>query len=189
MRLRSYLDLWEGGRERMTDRWAKSRKLFRTNELFIFNDSSHHETGYLLALDTSQGSLIVLPATNLKVSERDIKLGSTARGVCGVTVSKRKKNNQFRRYFTWTRKHRKVCRKSIRTRMVNKFSLLFAFSQAFFLSWNFRNLASYMLFLSCDLNSQWDRIYTVLQVESSVIAWMESKMKQFEPRTPFAARK
>lgn len=38
----------------------------------------------------------MLPATNLKVSERDIKLGSaTIRGVCGVTVKRRKRRKKI----------------------------------------------------------------------------------------------
>lgn len=58
---------------------------------------------HLLALATSQGSLIVLPATNLKDSERVIKLGSgRLRCACGVTESRQRKRGkiQFRQYFT-----------------------------------------------------------------------------------------
>ena len=47
----------------------------------------HQNFYYSPALDTSQGSLIVSPATNLNVSERDIKLGSGLL-ICVVTEKK-----------------------------------------------------------------------------------------------------
>lgn len=47
---------------------------------------------YLLAFSTLQGSRMVSPATNLNVSEREIKLGSGAiLGVCEETVKTREK--------------------------------------------------------------------------------------------------
>jgi hypothetical protein len=49
---------------------------------------------YLPAFATSQGSFIISPATNLNVSDRDMKLGS-ALLMCGVTVKTRKKIKQL----------------------------------------------------------------------------------------------
>lgn len=46
----------------------------------------------LPAFATSQGSLIVSPATNLNVSDRDTKLGSGLL-VCGVTAKTKRSNN------------------------------------------------------------------------------------------------
>lgn len=47
---------------------------------------------YSPALATSQGSLIVSPATNLNVSERDIKLGSGLL-ICVVTANRRERRS------------------------------------------------------------------------------------------------
>jgi hypothetical protein len=79
---------------------------------------------YLLAFSTLQGSRMVSPATNLNVSERDIKLGSGAiRGECELTVKRKEKiskKNQFLRQFFIRIKVSQICRKSISIRVSDK---------------------------------------------------------------------
>lgn len=66
---------------RMMDRW-ESHKLFSVTSCLLFVTAQQKQDKwiiylfYLLAFSTLQGSRMVSPATNLNVSERDIKLGS-----------------------------------------------------------------------------------------------------------------
>lgn len=64
----------------------------------FYGASMNYSRGiYLPAFATSQGSLIVSPATNLNVSDRDMKLGS-ALLICGVTGNENEKDRPINNF-------------------------------------------------------------------------------------------
>lgn len=156
---------------------SKSRKLFQTNELFIFKDSTHHETILTRIGDfTRQFNRATGDKFESFRAWYKARLSHDSWCMwCDCKKKKEKKKNQFKRYFIWTRKHRKVCRKSIRTRMVNKFSLLFSAS-LFPFPWNSRFICYFELWFGLS-----DYIHSSLEVECSVIAWKEAKWNNLSP--------